>query len=684
MRAKVFLALSVIGGSVPPASAMAADGREPYALDTMVVTATRQQGKLLDLAGNTSILDSAAIDFVAPQRPAEILNQLPGVDIQQGSGEEHITAIRSPALNGGAGQGSFRFLEDGVPLRAAGFGNVNGLYEADVEQSGSVEVVRGPGSALYGSNAVHGLINVVPRAPAKQFETDAAATAGMYGLRRVMGSVSDSLGDGGYRISAEDNHDSGWRDNTRLDEQKWIGRQVWSDADDTVTATVSGQNLNQQTGAYINGKDAYLNTALAKTNPVPNAYRRADSLRAMARWQHDLSDTLQLSITPYTRYTEMDFLMHFVPSLAIQKNDHVSVGSQNALYKTIDGGHSVILGTDLEYTEGSYSEVQTKPSFVQGGSSYPQGVHYDLSVNSTVVAPYVHSEWQVLDHTRITAGTRMEATLYDYTNNTTNGIFGLYQRVPDRSDSFFTVTPKLGAVQQWQEWLASYVNLSRGARAPQVTDLYELQNKQRVGQVKPESLDSAEIGTRGTVEGIKFDATAYWMAKEHYFYRAADGTNVPNGKTLHRGLELALTAPLPLGFDATAAGSWALHTYAFNRPDATLINSVRKGTLIPEAPKTLANLRLGHPVTEDSRVEIEWVHMDKYFTDNADTHSYGGHELFNLRASARLTDSLSVNAAVMNLTDRAYADRAAITTTGIDQYFPGSPMTVMVGAKLQL
>ncbi|HIJ62622.1 MAG TPA: TonB-dependent receptor [Rhodospirillaceae bacterium] len=667
-----------------PVLALAADGGQPHALDTMVVTATRQEGKLLDQPGNTSVIDTGDIDFLRPQRPAEILNQLPGLNIQQGSGAEHITAIRSPALNGGAGQGSFLFLEDGVPLRAAGFGNVNGLYEANLEQAGSVEVVRGPGSALYGSNAVHGLINVVPRAPARQFEGDLAASAGMFGDRRLLGSLSDSFGASGYRLSAEDNHNSGWRQDTRLDEQKWIGRQQWTGGEDSITSTISGQNLNQQTGAYINGKDAYLNAALAKTNPVANAYRRADSVRAMARWQHDLSDSLQLSVTPYTRYTEMDFLMHFVPSQAIQKNQHYSFGSQNAVYKSIDGGHSIIAGTDIEFTEGSYSEVQTKATFVQGGSTYPKGVHYDLGARSTVVAPYLHSEWQVLDHTRLIAGTRLEATLYDYTNNAGNGIFGLYQRIPSRSDSFVTITPKLGAVQQWRDWLSSYVNLSRGARAPQVTDLYELQNRQQTGQIKAESADSAEIGTRGTVDGLRFDTTAYWMAKNHYFYRAADGTNVPNGKTLHRGLEASVNAPLPLGFDVTAAASWALHTYAFNRPDATLINSVRKGSLIPEAPRTLANLRLGRNILEDCRVEVEWVHMDNYFTDNADTHSYGGHELFNLRATARMTDRLSINATVMNLTDRAYADRAAITTTGIDQYFPGSPMTIMAGARLQL
>ena len=72
---------------------------------------------------------------------------------------EHLTSIRSPVLTGGSGAGSFLYMEDGVPLRAAGFSNVNGLFEASPEFSNQIEVLKGPGPVQYGSNAVHGLIN---------------------------------------------------------------------------------------------------------------------------------------------------------------------------------------------------------------------------------------------------------------------------------------------------------------------------------------------------------------------------------------------------------------------------------------------------------------------------------------------------------------------------------------------
>lgn len=116
--------------------------------------------RTLDIPASVDIITKDQIELTAAVHPAEALNTVAGVNIHRGSGQEHLTAIRSPVLTGGAGAGSFLYLEDGVPLRAAGFANVNGLFEAGTEFAGKLEIFKGPGPAAYGSNAVHGLINV--------------------------------------------------------------------------------------------------------------------------------------------------------------------------------------------------------------------------------------------------------------------------------------------------------------------------------------------------------------------------------------------------------------------------------------------------------------------------------------------------------------------------------------------
>ena len=126
-------------------------------VDEIVVTASKEDTQILKVGGNISSINTDEIKFINAINPSEILNRLPAVYISQGSGQEHLTSIRSPVLSGGAGAGSFLYLEDGIPLRSPGFSNVNGLMESNIEISERTEVIRGPGSVLYGSNAVHGL-----------------------------------------------------------------------------------------------------------------------------------------------------------------------------------------------------------------------------------------------------------------------------------------------------------------------------------------------------------------------------------------------------------------------------------------------------------------------------------------------------------------------------------------------
>ena len=176
-QAAKWVAYSVMGVSL-----MASAHAQTAVIDEVIVTTTRTDSLRIDNPGNIATLDpSETINLF----PVELLNRAPGVHIHRGSGQEHLTAIRSPVLVGGAGAGSFLYLEDGIAMRAPGFANVNALLDAMPQDDGSVEVVRGPGSALYGSNAVHGLVNFIS-APLDESRASADIAYGSYG-RHALG-----------------------------------------------------------------------------------------------------------------------------------------------------------------------------------------------------------------------------------------------------------------------------------------------------------------------------------------------------------------------------------------------------------------------------------------------------------------------------------------------------------------
>ena len=95
--------------------------------------------------GAYSVIGEQEIAETAANHPAEILNTVPGVNVQMNSGQELLVAIRSPVLPAGAGQGSFLILENGIPTRAPAFGNVNALFEVHHETAEAIEVVRDDG-----------------------------------------------------------------------------------------------------------------------------------------------------------------------------------------------------------------------------------------------------------------------------------------------------------------------------------------------------------------------------------------------------------------------------------------------------------------------------------------------------------------------------------------------------------
>jgi iron complex outermembrane receptor protein len=596
--------------------------------------------------------------------PAEALNAVAGVNIHRGSGQEHLTAIRSPVLTGGAGAGSFLYLENGIPLRAAGFANVNGLFEAGTEFARQIEVFKGPGPAEYGSNAVHGLINVVTPEPGEGSRVTLIGSSRGYGRITVGHDVTEAL-----RASFSLAHDDGFRDDSGFDQQKAELRYrtdfgVWD-----VDAIAGFNNLNQETAGFIQGPEAYRDDAVRFTNPNSEAFRDGKNYRAQVQLSRDIGNN-RFVLTPYARRAELRFLRHFVPGQALEKNGHTSVGLQTALI-----GEDWSIGVDGEYTDGYLYEFQANPTalgFLPEPRRYPQGLHFDYNVGASVIAAYAQKSYQ-WERLRVDVGARAEYTHYQYKTQAAAGRSGRFVRSVDRTDDFFTLTPKLGVTYAAGNDVTVFARAARGSRAPQTTDLYAVVQNQVPGQADVETLDSIEGGVRYGRADFSFNLTAYTMWKDNFFFRNAAGFNVTDGKTRHTGVELSFAAPLTHWLSASGEWSVSDQTYAFNDADS----NIQRGNEIDTAPNTLGTMRLMADVDKIG-VGIEWRHVGRYFTSEANTAFYPGHDIFVVRGSYELSDSLRLFGRVDNVFDTKYADRADFAF-GNERYFPGRPRTLFVG-----
>ena len=232
-------------------------------LEEVVVTASRSDQTIADVGSNiTSILD---ISKIGQTHINETMQQVSGVWISRGNGQEHLTSIRSPVLTGAGGCGAFLMAQDNIPLRASGFCNVNELFDVNSEQAGRIEVIKGPATVMYGSNAMHGMINVIT--PSINSNRSITTEAGPHDYYRVKLNAGGSR----WRMDVNATTDGGYKHDSGFDQQKATFKYQSQLSGFAVDTVLSLSNLNQETAGFIRGPEVYKDSHASRQNPNPEA-----------------------------------------------------------------------------------------------------------------------------------------------------------------------------------------------------------------------------------------------------------------------------------------------------------------------------------------------------------------------------------------------------------------------------
>jgi iron complex outermembrane receptor protein len=131
--------------------------------EVVVVTASRTEQLLLEAPVATSVIDSADIALSPAKNYADLMRGVPGLNITQTSARDVNMSSRSATSTLDASQ---LVLVDGRSVYLDFFGFVAwDLLPLDFSEIEQVEVVRGPGSAVWGANAMSGVVNIITKAP---------------------------------------------------------------------------------------------------------------------------------------------------------------------------------------------------------------------------------------------------------------------------------------------------------------------------------------------------------------------------------------------------------------------------------------------------------------------------------------------------------------------------------------
>lgn len=193
MNRSLVLSLVALFASASPGQAQ----EDAFPLTGLVVTASPTPRPADAVATHVTVLLGAELRAMGLQRVQDALREVPGVSVVQNGS---FGAATSVFMRGGESD-YVLVLVDGVQVNQPGGAfDFSTLTLANVER---IEVVRGPASALYGSDAVAGVIHIITRAGGGDSSASFSVRGGSYGRRDWSAAVAGGSGRAGYSVSLD-------------------------------------------------------------------------------------------------------------------------------------------------------------------------------------------------------------------------------------------------------------------------------------------------------------------------------------------------------------------------------------------------------------------------------------------------------------------------------------------------
>ncbi|MES2268350.1 MAG: TonB-dependent receptor [Bacteroidota bacterium] len=679
---------------------------EPSTIDLqqVVVSASRERQARQDAPIAISKITATQIHDTKATALYQLLNKVTGVYMVDLGNEQHTMAIRQPITYNAL----YLYMEDGLPIRPTGIFNHNSLYEINMSGVRDIEVIKGPASSLYGSNAIGGAINFITQGPPAGYAGNVSIQGDNYHYRRVDADGGFSAGKfglyvGGYVAKLRD----GWQDYSDFDKYSGNFKTTYDfDAATRLTTSVAYNYLNTQTPGSLDSAKFYSRAYGANQRFT---YRKVKAFRANTKLEHSWNNQSNTFLTLFYRNNstaqlpsyfiadvrdnagnylssngqENDQRFHSIGLLAQHRQDFDFFHSKLILGVYADNSpssyYAKFLNIEKDVTNNTYTGYTTTGNYID---------NYRIKLFNT--AAYAQYEIKPAEPLRIVMGLRYDRIHYNFTNGIATGSTKYKQQ---ETNDFNIVAPKLGLTYNFGNNKGLYANYSVGFQPPETGDLY---SARQLTPLKQATFNNYEAGGWFTALNKKMyvEVTLYDLEGRNEIINQLlpDNTtqNQNAGATRHRGIEYSVAyAPVSeLGF--RFSGTNARHTYvdynevATNFSTGTSTVTVYNGNRMSNAPNWIANSEITYKPAylNGFRIAGEWQHIASYFTNPANTKTYSGYDIFNLRTGFDVKSGLLKGAGiwfnVLNLTNKLYATTVTSNQYG-DTYNAAPPRVYTLG-----
>lgn len=677
------------------AAAQAADEQ------TMVVTAAPTTVSELDTPAAVSVVNGDEMRQAAPRvNLSESLGAVPGLQVQnrQNYAQDLQLSIRGFGSRSTYGVRGLRIYVDGIPATMPdGQGQTSNI---DIGSVDTIEVLRGPFSALYG-NSSGGVINVTSQTGTQPPTVEASSYYGSFGTwhygMKATGAVGDGshAGDVDYTVSTNRFTTHGYRDHSGARKNLANARLgVRINDVSKLTLLLNSVDIKANDAGGLTADEWRDNPRQSPRGDQYNTRKNTRQTQAGLRYERQLSAQDDLSVMMYAGERETTQFQSIPRAPQLKPSHAGGVIDLTRHYQGIDTRLThrgellvpVTLTAGLDY-ENMSERRKGYENFVMVNGAPQYGEQGALRRNERNlmwnVDPYLQTQWQLTDKLSLDAGVRYSSLWFDSND---------YYITPGNGDdsgdaSYHKLLPagslKYALTDAWNVYLSA----GRGFETPTINELsYRSDNQSGLNfGLKPSTNDTVEIGSKTRIGNGLFTAALFQTNTDNEIVvdsSSGGRTSYKNaGKTRRQGMELGLDQQFGESWRLKAAWTWLDATYRTNVCDDASCN----GNRIPGIARNMGYASFGYQPEQGWYAGSDIRYMSDIMANDENTAKAPSWTVVGLTTGYKWSYGrmdMDLFGRIDNLFDREYVGSVIVNESNGRYYEPAPGRNYGIGLNL--
>ena len=673
------------------AAAQAADEQ------TMVVTAAPTTVSELDTPAAVSVVNGDEMRQAAPRvNLSESLGAVPGLQMQnrQNYAQDLQLSIRGFGSRSTYGVRGLRIYVDGIPATMPdGQGQTSNI---DIGSVDTIEVLRGPFSALYG-NSSGGVINVTSQTGTQPPTVEASSYYGSFGTwhygMKATGAVGDGshAGDVDYTVSTNRFTTHGYRDHSGARKNLANARLgVRINDVSKLTLLLNSVDIKANDAGGLTADEWRDNPRQSPRGDQYNTRKNTRQTQAGLRYERQLSAQDDLSVMMYAGERETTQFQSIPRAPQLKPSHAGGVIDLTRHYQGIDTRLThrgellvpVTLTAGLDY-ENMSERRKGYENFVMVNGAPQYGEQGALRRNERNlmwnVDPYLQTQWQLTDKLSLDAGVRYSSVWFDSND--------YYITPGNGDDSYHKWLPagslKYALTDAWNVYLSA----GRGFETPTINELsYRSDNQSGLNfGLKPSTNDTVEIGSKTRIGNGLFTAALFQTNTDNEIVvdsSSGGRTSYKNaGKTRRQGMELGLDQQFGESWRLKAAWTWLDATYRTNVCDDASCN----GNRIPGIARNMGYASFGYQPEQGWYAGSDIRYMSDIMANDENTAKAPSWTVVGLTTGYKWSYGrmdMDLFGRIDNLFDREYVGSVIVNESNGRYYEPAPGRNYGIGLNL--